>query len=65
MTRPKRYAFHPHKLEERKKFSNGVRYEHWHDTIDNEHHIHLPDGMLIIFDHEDCEGGVKIVEGGK
>lgn len=62
MSKPNTYAFRPHILEEKKKFSHGVTYEHWHDTIDNEHHIHLPDGMVIIFGHEDAEGSVEFRE---
>ena len=62
MSKPERYAYNRHTLEDKKKFDNGVRYEHWRDSIDNAHHIHLPDGMVIIFRHEDHEGDVEIKE---
>jgi len=65
MSRPNGYAYHPHKLEKKTKLENGVIYEHWHDTIDNEHHIHFPDGTLIVFGHEDCEGSISIIRNTK
>jgi len=62
MTKPKATHFKKAKLEERKEYPNGVVYEHWHDTIDNYHHVHLLDGMTIYFGHEDGEGSVDIEE---
>lgn len=62
MSEPKVSAFSKGRLEEKKQYRNGVVYEHWHDSIDNEYHIHLPDGMVIIFQHEDAEGSVTIEE---
>ena len=62
MTKPKNIHFRSLKLLEKKKLKNGVRYEHWRNEIDNTHHIHFPDGTLITFRHEDCEGSVEIKE---
>lgn len=62
MSSPKRYVFQKPKLVEKKKLSDGTIYEHWEDSIDNYHHIHLPSGILITFRHESCEGSVGIEE---
>jgi len=67
MSKPERTAFKEPTLEEKQTLSDGTIYEHWHDRIDNYHHLHLPSGILIVFEHEDCEGSVKFFtkEGGK
>ncbi len=62
MTKPKTICFGDLKLEEKRVLSNGIVYEHWHDEIDNTHHFHFPDGMVITFEHEDAEGSVDIEE---
>lgn len=62
MTKPKIIRFGRLTLEDKHKLKNGTTYEHWHYSIDNEHHLHCPDGTLVIFRHEDCEGSVTIKE---
>ena len=50
-------------LIEKQDLGDGAKYEHWLlGSIDNEHHIHLPNGTMIIFTHEQSEGGVTIVK---
>ncbi len=63
MTLPIRIAFGEPKVESSVTLKNGIIHEVWHDTIDNEHHFHCPDGTLIVFQYEDHEGNVKILEG--
>ena len=60
MTEPKCIHFNSLELEEKRTLNNGIVYEHWVDRIDHEHHFHLPDGMLITFEHESSEGSVEI-----
>lgn len=60
MTKPKVVRFNSLKFEDWKLLPNGIAYEHWHDSIDEEYHLHFKDGMTIIFQHEDSKGSVTI-----
>jgi len=62
MSKPRNIHFNQLKLEGKRKLRNGVLCEHWHDCIDNEYHLHFPDGTFINIGYEDCEGSVEITE---
>lgn len=60
MTRPNS-DYYEWTLLESKDIPNSFIYEHWENNgCDEEHHIHLPSGVNIIFGHESCEGSVRM-----